>query len=133
MQYHWLSTLETYQKENAILRKQIKEKDDEIKRLKDKYEMSPINKMKQTYYNILTSTNDAREFMEYNNRYVILGHIAYVFMNYPKLEEEFTDLTGTSQELRQRFDTFIISKRKEYPKLESYRSIREGSEYLGFE
>lgn len=132
---YYNSTFEMYHHKDEVqaLRETIKEKDAEIKRLKDKYETTPLTRLKHSYYNIITSSSDLREYDEYMNRYMLLMHIDYIFINFPKLEKEFTDLTGTSQELRQRFDAFVLSKRKEYPNLESHTNIREGSEYLGFE
>jgi len=133
---YYNSTFELYyhhRDEKEVLREKVKEQEAEIKRLKDKYESTPISRLKHVYYNIITSTSDLREHVEYLSRYTILDHIEYIFIEYPDLKKQFVDLTGTSKELKQRFDDFILNNIKEYPVLEEYRHIRELGEYLGFE
>jgi len=122
MEDYWSASLRLARKENKILREQAKEKDYEIKRLRDKYEsdISPIRREieKCTYIVLHSGINE--EIEKYGDKCIVLHNIAFMLMDHPELEKQFTDVEQSTEWLRKGFYEFALSKRTEYPVLETF-------------
>ncbi len=114
---YWKLTIDTYQKENEILRNEIKEKDAEIKRLKDKYEPEATTgkELIQHYHRLVMESTNLNDMIEYEARLRTITHIVNTLESYPKLE--FTDYSGMEKEIRERWVQYIYDNMEKHPDL----------------